>query len=89
MFTKKSHADIKKSTAKLQDCKKDSASRLRHLRTILGKYLFTYIYLLFKQNTKLVYFEISQPLSLLMILFRAIQVHFCLIIIIPMMSKWV
>lgn len=37
MFTKKSHADIKKSTAKLQDCKKDSASRLRHLRTILGK----------------------------------------------------
>lgn len=40
MFTKKSHADIKKSTAKLQDCKKDSASRLRHLRTILGKYFF-------------------------------------------------
>lgn len=38
MFTKKSHADVKKSTAKLQDCKKDSASRLRHLRTILGKY---------------------------------------------------
>lgn len=36
MFTKKSHADIKKSTGKFQDCKKDSASRLRHLRTILG-----------------------------------------------------
>lgn len=37
MFTKKSNIDIKKSTLKLQDGKKDSASRLRHLKTILGK----------------------------------------------------
>ncbi|CAD7084282.1 unnamed protein product [Hermetia illucens] len=35
MFTKKSHIDVKKSTLKIQDCKKDSATRLRHLKTIL------------------------------------------------------
>ncbi|XP_055382867.1 probable Rho GTPase-activating protein CG5521 isoform X2 [Condylostylus longicornis] len=35
MFTKKSHADVKKSTLKIQDYKKDSATRLRHLKTIL------------------------------------------------------
>lgn len=38
MFTKKSQADIKKSTLKIQDSKKDSVSRLRHLKTILGRY---------------------------------------------------
>lgn len=38
MFTKKSSADVKKSTLKIQDFKKDSNSRLRHLKTILGKY---------------------------------------------------
>lgn len=37
MFTKKTHADVKKLTLKIQDCKKDTASRLRHLKTILGK----------------------------------------------------
>ena len=36
MFTKKSHADVKKSICKIQDSKKDSATRLRHLKTILG-----------------------------------------------------
>lgn len=37
MFSKKLHADIKKSTLKLQDPKKDSATRFKHLRIILGK----------------------------------------------------
>lgn len=35
MFSKKPHADIKKSTQKLQDHKKDSATRFKHLRIIL------------------------------------------------------
>lgn len=35
MFTKKTFADIKKSTLKIQDCKKDSIARLKHLKTIL------------------------------------------------------
>lgn len=45
MFTKKSHADVKKSTLKIQDSKKDSASRLRHLRTVLGtcRQFYTFI----------------------------------------------
>lgn len=37
MFKKNSHIDVKKSTAKIQDIKKDSATRLRHLKAILGK----------------------------------------------------
>lgn len=36
MFAKKPQ-DIKKSTLKIQDIKKDSATRLKHLKTILGK----------------------------------------------------
>uniref|UniRef100_A0A2M4A455 Putative rho gtpase-activating protein n=1 Tax=Anopheles triannulatus TaxID=58253 RepID=A0A2M4A455_9DIPT len=35
MFTKKTNIDLKKSTQKIQDSKKDSAARLRHLKTIL------------------------------------------------------
>lgn len=56
MFTKKSHADVKKSTAKLQDCKKDSASRLRHLRTILGNETPTLVINYLKHTMKLVNF---------------------------------
>lgn len=37
MFIKKTHVDIKKLITKIQDSKKDTASRLRHLKTILGK----------------------------------------------------
>lgn len=37
MFIKKTHIDVKKLTSKIQDSKKDTASRLRHLKTILGK----------------------------------------------------
>ncbi|XP_030369625.1 probable Rho GTPase-activating protein CG5521 isoform X2 [Scaptodrosophila lebanonensis] len=56
MFTKKSHADIKKSTAKLQDSKKDSASRLRHLRTILDNVDHEEAKSLFETNYSHVYF---------------------------------
>ncbi|XP_069689068.1 probable Rho GTPase-activating protein CG5521 isoform X3 [Periplaneta americana] len=35
MFSKKLHADVKKSTLKIQDLKKDSATRLKHLKIIL------------------------------------------------------
>ncbi|KAK3931767.1 Ral GTPase-activating protein subunit alpha-2 [Frankliniella fusca] len=35
MFTKKVHADIKKSTLKVQDLKKDSTTRLKHLKIVL------------------------------------------------------
>nr|XP_049704799.1 probable Rho GTPase-activating protein CG5521 isoform X3 [Helicoverpa armigera] len=35
MFTKKSHQDVKKSTVKIQDSKKDSATRLKHLKIVL------------------------------------------------------
>jgi hypothetical protein len=37
MFSKKLHADVKKSTLKIQDLKKDSATRLKHLKIILGE----------------------------------------------------
>lgn len=37
MFSKRNLVDIKKSTAKIQDVKKDLATRLKHLRVILGK----------------------------------------------------
>ncbi|XP_037955587.1 probable Rho GTPase-activating protein CG5521 isoform X2 [Teleopsis dalmanni] len=56
MFTKKSHADIKKSTAKLQDYKKDSSSRLRHLRTILDNVDHEDAKSLFETNYSHVYF---------------------------------
>ncbi|XP_017082940.2 probable Rho GTPase-activating protein CG5521 isoform X2 [Drosophila eugracilis] len=56
MFTKKSHADVKKSTAKLQDCKKDSASRLRHLRMILDNVELEESKSLFETNYSHVYF---------------------------------
>lgn len=39
MFSKKSLVDIKKSTAKLQDPKKDVPTRIKHLKLILGKWL--------------------------------------------------
>lgn len=37
MFTKKVHADVKKSTLKVQDFKKDAATRLKHLKIVLGR----------------------------------------------------
>lgn len=36
MFTKRNLVDIKKSTSKLQDPKKDLTTRIKHLKIILG-----------------------------------------------------
>lgn len=36
MFSKKLHADVKKSTQKIQDVKKEYSTRFKHLRIILG-----------------------------------------------------
>lgn len=40
MFSKKLHADVKKSTQKIQDVKKESPTRFKHLRIILGMLLY-------------------------------------------------
>lgn len=37
MFSKKPHSDVKKSSQKVLDSKKDCLSRLKHLRIVLGK----------------------------------------------------
>jgi hypothetical protein len=39
MFSKKLHVDVKKSTLKIQDVKKDSATRFKHLKIVLGESL--------------------------------------------------
>lgn len=38
MFSKKLHADVKKSTQKIQDIRKEYSTRFKHLRIILGLY---------------------------------------------------
>jgi len=37
MFSKKLHVDVKKSTLKIQDVKKDSTTRFKHLKIVLGE----------------------------------------------------
>lgn len=37
MFSKKPHGDVKKSTQKVLDPKKDVLTRLKHLRIVIGK----------------------------------------------------
>lgn len=37
MFSRRSHGDVKKSTQKVLDPKKDVLTRLKHLRALLGK----------------------------------------------------
>lgn len=41
MFSKKPHLDVKKSSQKVLDPKRDCLSRLKHLRNVLGKYPMT------------------------------------------------
>lgn len=41
MFTKKGHVDLKKSTAKFLDSKRESPKRLKDLRTVLGQFAVT------------------------------------------------
>ncbi|XP_057337065.1 ral GTPase-activating protein subunit alpha-1 isoform X2 [Microplitis mediator] len=38
MFSKKLHVDVKKSTLKIQDVKKDSATRFKHLKIVLENF---------------------------------------------------
>lgn len=37
MFSKKPHGDVKKSTQKVLDTKKDALTRLKHLRCVIGE----------------------------------------------------
>ena len=37
MFGRKSHGDVKKSAVKVLDPKKDTVTRLKHLKVVLGK----------------------------------------------------
>lgn len=38
MFSKKTHGDIKKSAQKINDLKKDTVTRYKHLKHVLGLY---------------------------------------------------
>ncbi|XP_052756365.1 probable Rho GTPase-activating protein CG5521 isoform X2 [Galleria mellonella] len=56
MFTKKSHQDVKKSTVKIQDSKKDSATRLKHLKIVLEHFDAEEAKTYFENNFSHVYF---------------------------------
>ncbi|XP_055321595.1 probable Rho GTPase-activating protein CG5521 isoform X1 [Sitodiplosis mosellana] len=56
MFIKKTHVDVKKLTSKIQDSKKDTASRLRHLKTILEHVDIDEAKSIFESNYSHVYF---------------------------------
>lgn len=47
MFSKKPHGDVKKSTQKVLDPKKDVLTRLKHLRIVIGELVKGSIYVLF------------------------------------------
>ena len=38
MFGRKSHGDVKKSAVKVLDAKKDTVTRLKHLKVVLGEW---------------------------------------------------
>uniref|UniRef100_A0A669BBA0 Ral GTPase activating protein catalytic subunit alpha 2 n=1 Tax=Oreochromis niloticus TaxID=8128 RepID=A0A669BBA0_ORENI len=52
MFTRRGHGDVKKSTQKVLDPKKDVFTRFKHLRTLLGDELKTF----FESNSSQIYF---------------------------------
>ncbi|XP_034833891.1 probable Rho GTPase-activating protein CG5521 isoform X1 [Maniola hyperantus] len=56
MFTKKSHQDVKKSTVKIQDSKKDSTTRLKHLKIVLEHFDADEAKNYFENNFSHVYF---------------------------------
>lgn len=56
MFTKKSHQDVKKSSVKIQDSKKDSATRLKHLKIVLEHFDVDESKTYFEGNFSHVYF---------------------------------
>ncbi|KAG7298073.1 hypothetical protein JYU34_018843 [Plutella xylostella] len=56
MFTKKSHQDVKKSSVKIQDSKKDSGTRLKHLKIVLEHFDTEESKAYFEANFSHVYF---------------------------------
>ncbi|XP_068618842.1 probable Rho GTPase-activating protein CG5521 isoform X2 [Battus philenor] len=56
MFTKKSNQDVKKSTVKIQDSKKDSTTRLKHLKIVLEHFDVDEAKTYFEANFSHVYF---------------------------------
>ncbi|XP_050672001.1 probable Rho GTPase-activating protein CG5521 [Leptidea sinapis] len=56
MFTKKSHQDVKKSSIKIQDSKKDSTTRLKHLKIVLEHFDIDEAKNYFEANFSHVYF---------------------------------
>ncbi|XP_044599551.1 ral GTPase-activating protein subunit alpha-1 isoform X3 [Cotesia glomerata] len=56
MFSKKLHVDVKKSTLKIQDVKKDSATRFKHLKIVLENFDIDEAKGFFEGNFSHVYF---------------------------------
>lgn len=56
MFSKKAHADLKKSTLKVLDTKKDTSTRLKHLRVVLDTADLPEIKAFFDGNYSSIYF---------------------------------
>ncbi|KOB76717.1 putative tuberin, partial [Operophtera brumata] len=56
MFNKKSHQDVKKSSVKIQDSKKDSSTRLKHLKIVLEHFDSDEAKTYFESNFSHVYF---------------------------------
>uniref|UniRef100_A0A8C9A7D9 Ral GTPase activating protein catalytic subunit alpha 1 n=1 Tax=Prolemur simus TaxID=1328070 RepID=A0A8C9A7D9_PROSS len=56
MFSKKPHGDVKKSTQKVLDTKKDALTRLKHLRIVIGEergvllFFFNHLYVVLYQK---------------------------------------
>lgn len=50
MFTRRGHGDVKKSTQKVLDPKKDVLTRLKHLRSLLGELNVTRLLMLHRRG---------------------------------------
>ena len=44
MFGRKRHGDVKKSAVKVLDAKKDTVTRLKHLKVVLGEWFVSKFY---------------------------------------------
>ncbi|XP_046401703.1 probable Rho GTPase-activating protein CG5521 isoform X2 [Ischnura elegans] len=60
MFSKKIHADVKKSTQKIQDPKKDTATRLKHIKIIIENADIEEARHIFKANYSHIYFVLYE-----------------------------
>lgn len=60
MFSKKAQTDVKKSAHKILDPKKDTATRFKHLKFLLGMFTFkinfVYLQLFYSHTKKLIHF---------------------------------